>query len=111
MYSEILPSLQDFMRFKGVERTHSTDSDGKWIILTTKVSKDAANMFLYQLIENSNTPNQNPNTPPGRSTKYNVKSALVSYAAMLQQNTEAIDLTKKNISTEYRNEIFKSPTI
>ena len=29
IYSENIPSLQDDIRFKGIERTNSTDPDGK----------------------------------------------------------------------------------
>ena len=96
MYSELLPSLKQDPRFKGIERTHSTDSDGKWIIITTKASKEAAIVIIDSLIAKSSAPNTNPNKRPGRSTKYNINSTLVSYAAMLQKNLEPTDITKKN---------------
>ena len=71
IYSEILPSLQDIIRFKGVKRAHSTDSDGKLIIIIiTKASKDEVTLFVDQLIESSNIPNTNLNKVPGRCTKY-----------------------------------------
>ena len=96
MYSKLLPSLKHDPLFKGIERTHSTDSDGKWIIITTKVSKEAAIVIIDSLIEKSSAPNTNPNKRPGRSTKYNINSTLVSYAAMLQSNIEPTDTTTKN---------------
>ena len=83
MYSEILPSFQQDPKFKDVELTYSTDSDGKWIIITTKVSKEAAIVIIDNLIEKSSAPNSNPDKHLGRSTKYNVNSTLVSYATML----------------------------
>ena len=45
------PSLQKNIRFKGAERTHSTDSDGKLVFITTKSSKDAAIITMDNLIE------------------------------------------------------------
>ena len=81
--SEVLLYSQDDMRFEDFERTHSTGSDGKYIILTTKVNKDPTSMFVDKLIENSNTPNSNLKKRPGRSTKYDVNSTLVSYTTML----------------------------
>ena len=50
MYSELLPSLQQDPRFKGTEHTYSTDSDGKWIIITTKASNKAAIIIIDSLI-------------------------------------------------------------
>ena len=96
MYSKIFSSLQDDMRFKGVERTHSTDSDDKWIILATKVRIDTVTMFVDNLIESITALNTNTNKRLKRYTKYNVNYILVNHAAMLQQNTESIDTTKKN---------------
>ena len=69
MYSEILPSLKQDTRFKGIERIHSTDSDGKWIIITTKASKEAAIVIIDSLIEKISAPNTHPNKRSGRSTK------------------------------------------
>ena len=57
MYSEAILSLQDDIRSKGVERTHSTALDNKWIILNTKTSKDAATLVIDKLIEQSNATN------------------------------------------------------
>ena len=96
MYSELLPSLKQDPRFKGIERTHSTDSDGKWIIITTKASKEAAIVIIDSLIAKSSAPNTNPTKRPGRSTKYNINSILISYATMLQNDIEPTDITKKN---------------
>ena len=84
IYSKNFSSLQDDMRFKGVKRTYSTGSDGKWIILATKVSKDIVAMFVDHLIESINALNTNTNKRIERYTKYNVNSTLVIYAAMLQ---------------------------
>ena len=98
MYSELLPSLKQDPRFKGIERIHSTDSDGKWIIITTKVSKEAAIVIIDSLIEKSSAPNTNANKRPGRSTKYNINSPLVSYAEMLQGNIEPTGNTQKSPS-------------
>ena len=93
--------------FKGVGRTYSTDSDGKWIILTTKASKDAAILFIENLIENSNAPNTNPNKKPCLSTIYNFTSTLVSYAAIFQQKTEPIHITKKTSSLGEQTQNFQ----
>ena len=60
MYSKILPSLEDDIRFKDVERTHTTELDGKRITIATKASKDATTLFIDKLIEQSNAPNTNP---------------------------------------------------
>ena len=110
MYSELLPSLQKGPRFKGIERTHSTDSDRKWIIITTKSSKEAAIVIIGSLIEKSSVPNSNPKTRPGRYAKYNINSTLVSCAAILQNSIESIDNTKKNPLLAFKNKTFKSPT-
>ena len=112
MYSELLPSLKQDPRFKGIERTHSTDSDGKWIIITTKASKEAAIVIIDSLIAKSSAPNSNPTKRPGRSTKYNINSTLVSYAAILQNDMEPTDITKKNPHLlVFKNETFKFLTI
>ena len=102
MYTEIIPPIQDDSRFKGVERTHSTYSDDKWIIITTKASKDALTLFIDNLIEKSNVPTFNPNKRSGHSTKYNVNSTLVSYAVMIQQNTEPTENTKYNFFLQFK---------
>ena len=96
MYSELLPSLQKDPRFKGIKRTHFTDSDVKWIIITKKTSKETAIVIIDSLIEKSSALNSNPNKHPGRSIKYNRNSTLVSYAPMLQNSIEPTDNTKKN---------------
>ena len=98
MYSELLSSLKQDPRFKGIERTHSSDSGGNWIIVTTKASKEAVIVIIDSLIEKSNVLNTNPSKRPGRSTKYNINSTLVSYAGMLQSNIEPTDNTKKSSS-------------
>ena len=98
MYSELLPSLKKDPWFKGIERTHSADPVEKWIIITTKASKEAANVIIDSLIEKNSPPNTNPNKRPGRSTKENINSTLVSYAAMLQSNIEPTDNTQNSPS-------------
>ena len=95
MYTEILPSLQNDIWFKEIGRTHSTYSDSKWIIITAKASKDTTTVLINNLIEKSNDPTSNPNKRPGRSTKYNINSILLAYAAILHQNIEVTDNTKK----------------
>ena len=60
MYFELLSSLKQDPRFKGIERTHSTDSDGKWIIITTKTSKEEAIVIIDSLIAKSSAPNITP---------------------------------------------------
>ena len=85
MYSEIFPSLQKVFRFKGFKRTYTTNSDNKWIILTTKTSKDTATMFVDNLIKNSNTPNISPNKRPGRGTKFNINSTFLNYTAIIKK--------------------------
>ena len=103
MYSELLPSLQEYPKFKGIAPTHSTDSNGKWSIITTNASKEAAIVIIDSLIEKNSAPNSNPNKLLGRSTKYNIN--LVSYAAMLQKIIEPTYNTKKNppIGVQKRN--------
>ena len=61
IYSELLPSLKQVPRCRGIARTHSTDSDGKWILITTKASKEAAIVIIDSLIEKSSAPNTNAN--------------------------------------------------
>ena len=107
MHSELLPSLKHDTRFKGIERTHSTDSDRKWIIITTKASKEAAIVIIDSLIEKSSVPNTNPNKRPGRCTKDNINSTLVNYVAMLQSNIEPTDTTKTIPLLVFRSEISK----
>ena len=107
IYSELLLSLKQDPRFKYIERTHSTDSDGKLIIITTKASKEAAIVIIDSLIEKRSAPNSNPNKRPGRSTKYNINSTLVSYAAMLQSNIEPTNNTKKIPLLVFRSETSK----
>ena len=97
MYSELIPSLKQDPRFKGIQRTHSTNSDEKWIIVTTKASKEVAIVIIDSLIAKSSAPNTNPNKCPRRSTKYSINSTLVSYAVMLQSNIEPIGIRKKNL--------------
>ena len=48
MYSEILPSLQQDSRFKGVERTHSTDSDGSGLSSQQKRVKKYSYRYYWQ---------------------------------------------------------------
>ena len=110
IYSELLPSLKKDPRFKGIERTHSTDSDEMWIIITTKSSKEAVIVIIDSLIEKNNAPNSNPNKRPGRSTKYNINSTLVSYAAMLQKIIEPTYNTKRTPLLAFKNETSKSHT-
>ena len=107
MFSKLLPPLQHDSRFKGIELTHSTDSNGKWIIITTKVSKETVIVIIDSLIEKSSAPNSNPNKRPGRSTKYNVNSTLVSYTAMLQNNIEPTDKSKKNPPLDVERQNFQ----
>ena len=111
MYSELLPSLKHDPRFKGIKRTHSTDSDGKWILITTKASKEAAIVIIDSFIEKSSAPNTNPNKRTGRSTKYNINSTLVSYAVILQSNIEPNDNTKKIPLLMFKNKTSKFHTI
>ena len=61
MNSELLPSLKQDPRLKGIERTRSTDSERKWIIITTKTSKEEAIVIIDSLIEKSSAPNTNAN--------------------------------------------------
>ena len=84
MYSELLSSLKQKSRFKGIARTHSTDSDGKWTIITTKASKEAAIVIIDSLIEKSSAPNSNPNKRPGWSTKYNILSEKTRWEKILR---------------------------
>ena len=98
MYSELLPSLQQDPRFKDIERTYSTDSDGKWIIITTKDSKEAVIVIVDSLIVKSSTSNTNPNKRPVRSTKYNINFTLVSYAKMLPNKIVPTDNSKRTFS-------------
>lgn len=109
MYSEIFSSLQKVFCFKGFERTYTTNSDDKWIMLTTKTSKDIATMFVDNLIKNSNTPNINPNKRPGGGTKFNINSTFLNYTAMIKNNNRA-DTTKKIYPFEYKHETFKFVT-
>ena len=69
IYSEIIPSLQQDPRFIRDERTFSTESDGKWIIITTKASKEKAIVIIDNLIEKRSAPNSDPDKRPGHSTK------------------------------------------
>ena len=84
MYPEIRSSLKNDIRFKIVECTHSTNLDSKYIILVTRASKDTATAFIDNIIIKRNAPNTNSNKRLDRSSKYNVKYTLLSYAAMLQ---------------------------
>ena len=69
IYSEIIPSLQQDPRFIRDECTFSTESDGKWIIITTKASKEKAIVIIGNLIEKRSAPNSDPEKRPGHSTK------------------------------------------
>ena len=107
MFSKLLSPLQHDFRFKGIELTHSTDSNGKWIIVTTTASKETAIVIIDSLIEKSSAPNSNPNKRPGRSTKYNVNSTLVSYTSILQNNVEPTDKSKKNPPLDVERQNFQ----
>ena len=72
MHSALLPLLKKIPIFEDIECTHSTDSDGKWIIVTTNTSKEAAIVIIASLIEKSSAPYYNPNKRPGRYKKYNI---------------------------------------
>ena len=98
-------SQKDDSCLNGVVKTHMTDSNGKWIIPTTKARKDAATIVVDKFIENSNAPNTTPNKRPELSTKYNVNSTLIIYTVVLQQDVNPTDTAKKiqTIGVQNRN--------
>ena len=104
MFYELLPSVQQDPKFEGLERTHSTNSVGKWITITTKASKEVAIIIIDFLIEKSSAPTSNPNKRPGKSTRYNVNSTLVSYAAMLQIDIELTNNSKRTPHSVSKND-------
>ena len=93
MYSEIIPMSRKIESIKGFEPTFLSDTRGKWLLFTTKSMKLLAQASFDDIFKHYSIPT-NTLHPPGRVSKNNNNTDMVSYAAMLTQDTTLYDLNK-----------------
>ena len=82
LYQQLLPQHS----ITGIEETHLTHISGKWLIVTTKKTKDPVQRDIDSLTLNSEIPTLIEHSP-SRTSKVNTHANFISYAAMLQGNT------------------------
>ena len=86
MYAGLYQKLLSQPSITGIEETHLTHTNGKWLIVTTKKTKEQAQRDIDSLISNSEIPTSIEN-PPGRTSKAHTHADYISYADMLQGDT------------------------
>ena len=86
IYNGLYQKLLSQPSITGIEETHLTHTSGKWLIVTTKKTKDQAQRDIDSLISNSEISTSLEN-PPGRTSKVHTHADFISYAAMLQGYT------------------------
>ena len=86
MYSGLKEQLINLTSVTNIEKTYLSSISGKWLVLTTKSKEEQTRNDIDNIINNTTFP---PSTESlGRSNhsnRYNVNTALVSYAASLQK--------------------------
>ena len=92
MYEGIYQKLLSQPSITGIEETHLAHTSEKWLIVTTKKTKDQAQRDIDSLISNSEIPTSIEH-PPGRTSKVNTHADFISYAAMLQGDTHKYNET------------------
>ena len=93
MYSEIIPMSRKIGSIKGFEPTFLSDTRGKWLLVTTKSMKSRAQASFDDILKKLSIP-MNTSNPPGRVSKANNNTDMISYAAMLTKDTTPYDLNK-----------------
>ena len=78
---------------KGLEPTFLSDTRRKWILVTTKLMKPRAQASFDESLIQYSIP-MNTLHPPGRVSKHINNTDMMSYAAMLTQETTIYDLNK-----------------
>ena len=93
MYREIIPKSRKIGSIKGFEPTFLSDTRGKWLLVTTKSMKPRAQASFDDILKDCSIP-MNTLNPPGRVSKANNNTDMISYAAMLTKDTSPYDLNK-----------------
>ena len=88
MYGEISPQLIEIPSIRDIEATHLSEIKDKWVLVTTNLLKNRAQLEIDIIIKNYDIPDSVTH-PPGRAPSKLVNEAVVSYAIMLQNNTDA----------------------
>ena len=98
MYSEIIPMSQKIGSIKGFEPIFISDTRGTWLLLTTKSMKPRAHVSFDDILKEYSIP-INTLHPPGRVSKSNNNTYIISYVAMLTKDKTPYDFNK-NLPTK-----------
>ena len=93
MYSEIIPLSRNIGSIKGFEPIFLSDTRGTWLLVTTKSMKPRAQASFDDILKECSI-TMNTSNPPGRVSKANNNTDMISYAAMLTKDTTPYDVNK-----------------
>ena len=92
LYDGLCQQLLSQPSITGIEETHLTHTSGKWLIITTKKTKDQAQRDITFFRSNSEIPTSIEH-PPDRTSKVNTHADFIYYSAMLQGDTHKYNET------------------
>ena len=89
MYSGLKDKLENLPSVTNIENTYLSSTSGKWLVITTKKQKEQARHDTDNIINNTTFLNSIERS--GRSNRYSIDTALVSYTAALQKESTPRD--------------------
>ena len=100
MNDKVYDKLRQVAGISGIEETHLTLDKGKWLVVTNKACKTQVKKEVDRLLREMTLKIIAPeyNNQPGTISREHRNPTLVSYAAMLQKETEN-GPTIKNVAT------------